>query len=271
MRTQTTCAVLKKALNRLGYYQPYEKVGITDIADAALFKALKVFQKDQGLTPSGAIKPGDDTEQALARESAKTPSGYYIWRTVEDGKVRGAHAALNRTVREWDDSPDPGEDFNCRCWAEPVEITDAINSTIGPFDLLAAGMIARSALPLTAEALAIASQRALAGFRDTKWIANTPRAQLQSKFKHARNFGIKNNPNNHTLNQYKKALKDHVKNLETRVIKGTYHKEPVTHYFKPKTRINVIKKANGNFESVWRLTDKQIFHMLKNGKLGGNK
>jgi peptidoglycan hydrolase-like protein with peptidoglycan-binding domain len=113
---------VKKALKRLGYFQPYEKVGITDIADAALFEALKTFQKDQGLTPSGAIKPGDDTEQALARESTKTPSGYYIWRTVEDGKVRGAHAALNRTVREWDDAPDPGEDFNCRCWAEPVNI-----------------------------------------------------------------------------------------------------------------------------------------------------
>lgn len=118
---------VKKALNRLGYYQPYEKVGITDIADAVLFEALKTFQKDQGLTPSGTIKPGDDTEQALARESTKTPSGYYIWRTVEDDKVRGAHAALNRTVRRWDDSPDPGEDFNCRCWSEPVEIKDAIN------------------------------------------------------------------------------------------------------------------------------------------------
>ncbi len=32
---------MKKALNRLGYYQPYEKVGITGIADMDVFEALK--------------------------------------------------------------------------------------------------------------------------------------------------------------------------------------------------------------------------------------
>jgi hypothetical protein len=35
--------------------------------------------------------------------------------------VRGIHAALNRTIRNWDNAPDPGDDFNCRCWAEPIE------------------------------------------------------------------------------------------------------------------------------------------------------
>lgn len=39
---------MKKALNRLGYYRPYAKTGITDIADRAVFEALKTFQKDQG-------------------------------------------------------------------------------------------------------------------------------------------------------------------------------------------------------------------------------
>lgn len=38
---------IKKALNRLGYYQPYEKTGITGIPDAAVFEALKAFQKDR--------------------------------------------------------------------------------------------------------------------------------------------------------------------------------------------------------------------------------
>lgn len=42
---------VKKALNRLGYYQPYEKTGITGIPDADVFFALKSFQKDQGLQP----------------------------------------------------------------------------------------------------------------------------------------------------------------------------------------------------------------------------
>jgi len=53
--------------------------------------------------------------------TAKTPDGYYIWRTVEDDRVRSNHAAYNRTVRAWSDEPDPGEEFNCRCRAEANE------------------------------------------------------------------------------------------------------------------------------------------------------
>jgi peptidoglycan hydrolase-like protein with peptidoglycan-binding domain len=111
---------MKKALNRLGYYQPYEKVGITGIADMDVFNALKAFQKDHGLSASGTAKPDDETVRAINKEASKTPEGQYIWRTVEDEKVRNSHAEFNRTVRDWNDEPDPGEEFNCRCWAEPV-------------------------------------------------------------------------------------------------------------------------------------------------------
>ncbi|MDD9901481.1 MAG: phage minor head protein [Alphaproteobacteria bacterium] len=48
---------------------------------------------------------------------------HYIWRTQDDGKVRGSHAANNGKVFAWNTRPSmghPGEDFNCRCWAEPV-------------------------------------------------------------------------------------------------------------------------------------------------------
>jgi len=111
---------MKKALNRLGYYHPYKKVGITGIPDKAVFDALKSFQKDQGLQASGTAKPGDKTVTKLSSESSKKKNGKYIWRSVGDDKVRDAHAAFNGTVRDLDDSPDPGEEFNCRCWAEPV-------------------------------------------------------------------------------------------------------------------------------------------------------
>lgn len=111
---------VKKALNRLGYYQPNVKTGITDIVDVAVFDALKAFQRDHALPVTGSAKPDDDTIAALNREMGKTSDGVYIWRTVEDNKVRKEHAIFNRTIRRWDDSPDPGEDPNCRCWAEPV-------------------------------------------------------------------------------------------------------------------------------------------------------
>lgn len=109
---------IKKALNRLGLYVPYAKIGITGITDAAMFDAIKAFQKQNGLPVTGAINPGDETLNALSRDISKTPDGQYIWRSVEDDKVRPGHAVLNHTVRDWDDAPDPGEDFNCRCWAE---------------------------------------------------------------------------------------------------------------------------------------------------------
>jgi peptidoglycan hydrolase-like protein with peptidoglycan-binding domain len=69
---------MKKVLNRLGYYQPYEKTGITGIPDAQVFAALKSFQKDQGLQATGTAKPGDETVTTLNSEAAKTPNGKYI-------------------------------------------------------------------------------------------------------------------------------------------------------------------------------------------------
>lgn len=41
----------------------------------------------------------------------------YVWNTQEDGRVRPAHAALNGKVRSWEQSPIPGEEINCRCFA----------------------------------------------------------------------------------------------------------------------------------------------------------
>lgn len=48
----------------------------------------------------------------------------YIWRTQEDDRVRSSHAANNGKIFSFDDPPstgNPGEDFGCRCWAEPIK------------------------------------------------------------------------------------------------------------------------------------------------------
>jgi SPP1 gp7 family putative phage head morphogenesis protein len=111
---------MKKALNQLGYYYPYEKTGITGIPDAEIFEALKNFQKDQGMKPTGTAKPDDETVDALNEAAAQPKKGRYIWRTVGDKKVRPEHATLEGVIRSWDDDFHPGDDFNCRCWAVPV-------------------------------------------------------------------------------------------------------------------------------------------------------
>ena len=119
---------IKKALNRLGYYFPYEKVGITGIPDNETFTALKSFQQDYDLEPTGTTKPGDKTVNALNTAIAKPQKGQYIWHTVHDSRVRKSHAALDGEVRDWNDSPMPGEEPGCRCWAEPVATTIPKNS-----------------------------------------------------------------------------------------------------------------------------------------------
>lgn len=53
----------------------------------------------------------------------------YTWRTVEDERVRSAHAERDGQVYAWDDPPGdpedpaigghPGVAINCRCWADP--------------------------------------------------------------------------------------------------------------------------------------------------------
>ncbi len=45
----------------------------------------------------------------------------YIWVTQGDGKVRPEHKALNGQQRSWYDTPHPGEEYGCRCYAKPVE------------------------------------------------------------------------------------------------------------------------------------------------------
>jgi len=47
----------------------------------------------------------------------------YVWRTVGDNRVRPEHEEREDKVFNWSDPPDgghPGEDYNCRCVAEPV-------------------------------------------------------------------------------------------------------------------------------------------------------
>lgn len=59
---------------------------------------------------------------AAGETAAQHSTPLYIWHTQGDGKVRPSHAANNGKIFAWANPPvtrHPGEEINCRCWAEP--------------------------------------------------------------------------------------------------------------------------------------------------------
>ncbi len=315
---RTTVRQLKIALNRLGFYTPNPNIGMTDDIDVGLKDAVYAFQRKATIYfDDVALGPGTTTERILNRDLAVMDDhAFYIWHTVGDHKVRGEHARRNGQTFSWANPPDdenPGEDYNCRCWAEPINPSrhpwnewtrqrqqqrfaqssvteklaplkelkteipdlmtpvDAINPTISPLDIIGWGAVPAAKYigrPIVTE-IAKRQLAREAAKRDVEWIRNASRDQLQKKFKHANIFGVQGNQSNKTLEAYKKALEDHVKSPSTIERPGTLHKKAATHYYDPKTYLNVTKDVRGNFRSAWKLSEEQMEHMKATGDLGG--
>ena len=76
--------------------------------------------KQIDVSSENALNP--QINSILAEDMDKNPSDYYIWRTRQDDKVRGKHAEREGKIFNKHIPPEggnPGEDYNCRCWAEP--------------------------------------------------------------------------------------------------------------------------------------------------------
>ena len=83
--------------------------------------------------------PNPKLTAILRDDLKKNERDYYIWHTRKDEKVRDKHAEREGKIFNWHVPPEgghPGEDYNCRCWAEPyrAEITEQFNIT-PKFDL----------------------------------------------------------------------------------------------------------------------------------------
>lgn len=59
----------------------------------------------------------------------------YVWRTSLDERVRDSHKSKEGKIFEWSNPPsdtgNPGEDIQCRCWAEPV-LSDLLETADSP-------------------------------------------------------------------------------------------------------------------------------------------
>jgi len=98
-------------------------------------------------------------------------------------------------------------------------------------------------------------------------VINTTGRQLQRKFNHANDFGISGNYNKENATKFGEAITKHINTSGVKVIEGTYRGDKVTHYFNPKTKLNVIVNPDGNFVSGWKLGKEQIENVLKHGGL----
>lgn len=87
-------------------------------------------------------------------------------------------------------------------------------------------------------------------------------SQLQSKFKHAVDFGISGNYNLITRQQYEVALRNHVNEAST-IYLSTYHGDRVF-VFMGNGRL-VYTDLAGNFISGWKYTSDQYLYHLNNG------
>jgi Phage Mu protein F like protein len=70
------------------------------------------------------LRKGTPISLSLKKDAGSSTSQYYIWRTESDEKVRPSHAANSGKIFSTDNPPitgNPGEDYNCRCWAEPID------------------------------------------------------------------------------------------------------------------------------------------------------
>jgi SPP1 gp7 family putative phage head morphogenesis protein len=84
-------------------------------------RRAQLIARDQTLKLAGQLQEERQTQAGIRR---------YVWTTSDDERVRPDHAELDGTIQSWDDPPvidrrtgrrgHPGDDFQCRCNADPI-------------------------------------------------------------------------------------------------------------------------------------------------------
>jgi hypothetical protein len=92
--------------------------------------------------------------------------------------------------------------------------------------------------------------------------------QIQEKYdEHAKDFGVTGNNSKATRQEFVDAMKRHIEDPDTVEIPGTYRKMPVTHYYNPRTDLNVMADESGKFLSGWRLNEVRVWNLITRGSL----
>jgi hypothetical protein len=97
----------------------------------------------------------------------------------------------------------------------------------------------------------------------------TNRGQVESKYKHAEDFGVTDPRGSAGFNKFDNALKQFIDNPETVHINGEYRGNPAILNYDPKTGLCVVQAPDGSFVSGFKLSPEQLQHVINDGKLGG--
>jgi uncharacterized protein RhaS with RHS repeats len=100
----------------------------------------------------------------------------------------------------------------------------------------------------------------------SKVLLNTLK-QLQSKFKHAGDFGVVGNYSKANASTFSSAINQHINSAGVQTINGTYRGQAVIHYINPNSGLNVISSPTGQFISGWKLNPAQLQNVIKHGGL----
>ena len=95
--------------------------------------------------------------------------------------------------------------------------------------------------------------------------------QLQKKFKHAPDFGVRGDFNRAAARAFREAMETFIDREATMVKTGTMRGQSgeVTFFLDPATRRCVATDDAGNFISGWKLSPKQLQELRERGHLGG--
>ncbi|MFD2414762.1 colicin D domain-containing protein [Amycolatopsis pigmentata] len=97
-----------------------------------------------------------------------------------------------------------------------------------------------------------------------------PKKQLQSHYKHAKDFGIDQNWSNESAKAYEDALRkfadDPANTINTA---GKYHGEPAILIYNQSTRVCEVLRPDGTYWTGWKLGPEQLRNVIERGSLGG--
>lgn len=129
---------------------------------------------------------------------------------------------------------------------------------------MAAAPMAR---PGPASASAGGANLSQAGGSSSRVLFRTNRSLQKFFDKHGDDFGLAGNWNKGRGAGASRVIHQHVNSPGVQQIPGRYLGEQVTHHLDPRTGLNVIEDAAGNFISGWRLGREQLQSVVETGRL----